>query len=271
MLDLSRVWNNFDLVAFDTETSGAYPIGSEIVEFGAVKFRDGKEIDRFQTLLKPREPMTDFIIGIHGITNEMVADAPLMKQKINEIREFFSGSILMAHHAPFDLGFIALEFEKYNIDFPPEPVLCTSLLARKLIPESPNHKLQTLIPFLKIEKGAAHRAADDSAACIQVGLECFRRAGMVSIESLLQIQEKKLFWDDYRILTAGDSKIDRLRMAIEEREALDIVYAGGSSGGERRRIGPIGLVRNPDGDYVMARCFRDGANKRFYLAKMSLV
>ncbi|PIS11739.1 MAG: hypothetical protein COT73_02405 [Bdellovibrio sp. CG10_big_fil_rev_8_21_14_0_10_47_8] len=156
-MDFSKPWTEFDLIAFDTETSGAYPLGSEVVEFGAVKWRGGQVIDSYQTLLKPSEPMTPFIIGIHGITNEMVENAPKISEKIHEIREFIEGSILMAHHAPFDMGFMAVDFQKNKIPFPSEPVLCTSLLARQLIPESHNHKLQTLIQVLKLDQGAAHR------------------------------------------------------------------------------------------------------------------
>src|SRR4051812_41661743 len=107
LLDTSKPWSEFEFVAFDTETSGAYPLGCEVVEFGAVKWKGGKEIDSFQTLLKPSKPMSDFIIGIHGITNEMVADAPEMKDKISEIHQFLQGAIPLAHHAPFDMGFLA--------------------------------------------------------------------------------------------------------------------------------------------------------------------
>ncbi|RYZ79391.1 MAG: exonuclease, partial [Proteobacteria bacterium] len=54
-MELHRPWTECTFIAFDTETSGAYPIGSEIIEFGAVKWKDGQEVGTFQTLLKPRE------------------------------------------------------------------------------------------------------------------------------------------------------------------------------------------------------------------------
>jgi len=272
-MELDRPWGNYTFVAFDTETSGAYPLGSDIVEFGAVKWRDGQIIDRFSTLLKPTEPMSDFIIGIHGISNEMVENAPPMKEKIQEIRDFFSGCVGMAHHAPFDLGFIAADFERYKIPFPTEPVLCTSLLSRTLIPESVNHKLQTLIKFLKIDGGQAHRATSDAQACLEVGLECLRRLGPEAM--LKQAQNKmgkRLQWIDYSLLLAGRGQsqqtLEAVVEALQTHSDLDIVYAGGSLRGSLRRISPIGIVRNPDGDYVMAICHIDRAQKRFYLNKM---
>jgi DNA polymerase III subunit epsilon len=269
MLDLTKPWTEYEFVAFDTETSGAYPLGSEVVEFGAVKWKGGKEIASFQTLLKPSQPMTDFIIGIHGITNEMVAEAPLMKDKIQEIRSFFEGSILMAHHAPFDLGFMAVDFEKNKITFPSEPALCTSLMARKLVPESTNHKLQTLIGLLKLDGGTAHRALDDARACLYVGLECMNRLGPLSpLTDVYQAVGKELKWDMYRVLQSGNSTIQKIVESIEGKKSMDIVYDGGSLKNETRRITPQGIVRNPDGDYVMALCHRDAAPKRFYIQKI---
>lgn len=269
MLDLNRPWTEYEFVAFDTETSGAYPLGSEVVEFGAVKWKGGKEIASYQTLLKPSKPMTDFIIGIHGITNEMVADAPLMKDKISEIRAFFEGSILMAHHAPFDMGFMAVDFEKNKIPFPAEPALCTSLLSRKIITESSNHKLQTLIGVLKLDGGTAHRALDDARACLYVGLECMNRLGpLTQLSEVYKVVGKELKWDKYRALHTNEVLLNKVVECIQGNLSLDIVYDGGSMKNETRRITPQGLVRNPDGDYIMAMCHRDAAPKRFYLQKI---
>lgn len=275
MIDSQTPWKNLEFVAFDTETSGAYPLGSEIVEFGAVKWKNGQIIDTYQTLLRPREAMSAFIIGIHGITNEMVEDAPVMKDKIHEIRKFFEGAILMAHHAPFDMGFVQLEFQKFLINPPEEPAICTSLLSRKVIPESSNHKLQTLIGFLGIERGTAHRALDDARACLEVGLECMRRVGPeATLEQVYAQVGKKLVWNDYSLRNSGNVTMDKMIEAIEDGLSVDIVYDGGSTQialkgmAETRRITPIGIVRNPDGDYVMAKCHRDAANKRFYLGKI---
>ncbi len=270
ILDFSKPWTDYEYVAFDTETTGAYPLDAEIVEFGAVRWKNGQVVDSYQTLLRPSKPMTDFIIGIHGITNEMVADAPLMKDKISDIRHFFEGAFLMAHHAPFDLGFVAIEFEKAQIIPPSEPVICTSLLARKVIHETANHKLQTLIKYLNLDPGSAHRAADDARNCLAVGLECFKRIGpTATVDSILRIVEKDLRWSKYNVINNNNAVIECLRLAIQKQTPVDISYASANSKSETRRITPIGIVRNPDGDFVMATCHRDGAQKRFYLGKIA--
>jgi DNA polymerase-3 subunit epsilon len=268
-IDLTRPWHEYTFVAFDTETSGAYPLGADIVEFGAIKWKAGKIIGEYQTLLKPNVEMTPFNISIHGITNEMVASAPKMPEKISEISTFLKDSVIMAHHAPFDMGFLTADYERNKMSLPTQPVVCTSLLSRNVIKESPNHKLQTLIQFLKLDKGSAHRAFDDAKACLEVGLECFKRMGPdATLEQIQKKMGKPLIWSNYRLFSNREQIYQEIIQAIEHHKDVDIVYSGGSLPGKSRRISPIGIVRNPDGDYVMAVCHLDRAQKRFYISKM---
>jgi DNA polymerase-3 subunit epsilon len=213
--------------------------------------------------------MSDFIIKIHGITNQMVESAPLMKDKITEIHNFLSDGIPMAHHAAFDMGFLAIEFEKQNLSMFSQKVLCTSLLARNVITGTPNHKLQTLIPFLKIKKGTAHRALDDSEACLQVGLHCLQKIDCMNQpeEAFVKIN-CSYKWQDFLISKSGNDKIKILVEAIEKKLPVDVIYFGGTTQGQSRRISPVGIVRTPEGDFVQALCHRDNSFKRFYIAKM---
>lgn len=269
-MNLDLPLNEYSYVAFDTETSGAYPIGFDVVEFGAVKWYKGQEIARLQFLLKPRELMSDFIIGIHGITNDMVKDAPPMSEKVQEIHDFFKDSVVMAHHAPFDMGFMSIDFEKARLPLPVEPALCTSLLSRKWIHGVENHKLQTLVKHMLLEGGQAHRAYDDAKACLQVGLACFQKMGeQTTLAQAIKSQGKNLWWKDYSLLVSSDAHIKTMIEAINSKKDIDMVYQGGSAKGETRRLTPIGIVRNPDGDYLQAFCHKDQAAKRYYLSRIS--
>lgn len=271
-MDTSKSWKEYSFVAFDTETSGAYPIGYDIVEFGAVKWKDGKIIDELQLLIKPRERMTDFIIGIHGITNEMVENAPAMPDVIQKIKNFLVGSVPIAHHAPFDMGFVAVDFEINNLSFPQEPVLCSSLLSRKLIHDTENHKLQTLVKKLNINSGTAHRALDDARSCLYVGLHCLNVKGdNSSLAEIIKTQGKNLKWEDYSLLNSRNQDIKNLILSIQKKQNAEFIYEKSTSSKEKRQVNPIGIVRNPDGDYLMAKCLRDGTNKRFYLSKITEV
>lgn len=209
--------------------------------------------------------MSDFIVGIHGITNEMVANAPSMPEVIERIRIFFEGSVLMAHHAPFDLGFMAYAFEKHQLNFPRMPACCTSLLSRKLIHGVENHRLQTLVKHLGIDGGSAHRALDDARACLLVGLKCFEIIGAnATLKDIYKAQGKKLEWPMYSLLNQGPI-FDKIISVTEQEGILEIVYGKEES---PRKVKPLGIVRNPDGDYMQAICLRDQQSKRFYIAKI---
>ncbi len=267
MLDLSIPWQKQTFVAFDLETTGPYPGTSEIVEVGAIKWRDGAEVAQLNFLVKPTKPMGDFVIRIHGITNEMVGDCPPVSEVIEPVREFFRDSVLLAHHAAFDMGFLAIEFEKLGI-FLDEPVLCTSKLAQALVRGTVNHKLQTLAKHFKIPAGTAHRATDDARTCMYVGLECFRLMGDVSTQGLSLPMKGFFQWSAFSVRVA--SEVHRLIFeATQNQKDIEISYSGGSLPGTRRRITPMGLVRSPlEGDWMPGICHRDRAEKRFYLSKI---
>lgn len=267
--NIALPWTDYPIVAFDTETSGAYPLESEIVELGAVKWIKGEIIGKFQTLLKPSKPLTADNIRIHGITNEMVADAPQMSEQILKFCEFTDGCLLLAHHAPFDLGFLALDIEKQNLRFPNTVNFCSSLLSRALLTTT-NHKLQTLVKELQLIGGDAHRAYDDAYACLQVFLKCIEKLGpgSVTLQEILNIQKKPLHWDHYKISSSGSDKLIAMADAAKLNKTVQIVYEGGQTKSKPRDIRPFGIVRNPDGDYLNAECCLDLQRKRFYLDKI---
>lgn len=270
----SRPWRELDFIGFDTETTGKYPLQAEICEMAAVKWRDGKIVDTFQTLLKPSRPMDAEVIAIHGITNDMVEDAPLMRDKIADFHKFIAGSICMAHHAPFDLGFISVEFEKYGLELPSEPVLCSSLLARKIFPASENHRLQTLIGFFGLEKGQAHRALDDARACLEVGLRCLNELGAnENLQSAFMAQGGPLTWQRFslRELESARPEAKTLIRATREQKIVEMAYASGSKPGEKRRVHPLGLVRSLDGDFLVGYAEQDQRSKRYFLEKITSV
>jgi DNA polymerase III subunit epsilon len=263
---LSTPWRELTFVGFDTETTGKYPVSAEICEIGAVKWRGGKVVDVFETLIRPTKPMGSEVIAIHGITNEMVEGAPRIHEKIGEFHDFVQGAIPVAHHAPFDLGFLCLEFEKAGLTPPDLPVICSSLLSRKLFPESENHRLQTLIGFFELEQGAAHRAHDDAKACLEVGLRCLEKLGEVPLESAMGHQGGPLFWSRFSMkaveaIPEGAMLVD----AIIQEKIVNMSYAKGSSPGQSRRVHPLGLVRSLDGDFVVAYAEKDQQSKRYFL------
>ena len=256
-------------VAFDIETSGSHPLESEICEIAAVKFQNNKIIDEYQALAKTKKPMSDFIISIHGITNEMLANEKPISDKIHEFYDFIKGSYCIAHHSPFDMGFIAIEFEKKLLNPPVLPALCTSLLSRKLFPESTNHKLQTLVEFFKLEKNQAHRALSDAKSCLGVMIKCFDKIGWdKSIEDVIKIQGKPILWQNFYLSELKKkTHIAYLIEAIEKGLSARIILRFGR-GTIDEVVNPNGLVRSPDGDFMFAHSTKENKIRRYYLDKI---
>jgi DNA polymerase III subunit epsilon len=272
---LHSLWFDCTFIAIDLETTGRYPLDAEICEIAGVKWRAGQIIDSFQTLIRPTTRMSSEVIAIHNISNEMVEGAPLLEHKLSEFHAFISDGFVVAHHAPFDLGFLAWEFEKARLSLPAHPVFCTSLLSRHINANVSNHRLATLATHFGIDAGAAHRALDDAKTCLQVALRYFDKLGReAKISDLLGIQMTALPWERFSIETLTERDAYRtLVRALRDKREVFITYQGGSRPGQSRRVFPLGLVRNPDGDFLVAtEGNKDGDDtkpKRYFLEKIS--
>ena len=105
--ELGTPLRDVTFVVVDLETTGGSPAaGSSITEIGAVKVRHGEVLGEFQTLVKPTDEIPAFIAVLTGITNAMVATAPRIESALPAFLEFARGTVLVAHNAPFDIGFL---------------------------------------------------------------------------------------------------------------------------------------------------------------------
>lgn len=158
-------------VVFDIETTGLSKETESITEIGAVKVVDGKIIDRFSTFVNPERPIPAEITKLTGITNEMVADAPVITEILPKFLEFCQDAVLVAHNANFDTGFIRLNAErKCGIEVK-NTVLDTLELSRSLLPELKKHKLDIVCEQLGVSLEGHHRAVNDAEATAEVFLK----------------------------------------------------------------------------------------------------
>ena len=158
-------------VVFDIETTGLSKETESITEIGAVKVVDGKVIDRFSTFVNPERPIPAEITKLTGITNEMVADAPVITESLPKFLEFCQDAVLVAHNANFDTGFIRLNAErKCGIEVK-NTVLDTLELSRSLLPELKKHKLDIVCEQLGVSLEGHHRAVNDAEATAEVFLK----------------------------------------------------------------------------------------------------
>ena len=147
----------------------------EIIEIGAVKVVNGKVVDKFSMLVKPRRKISKEITDITGITNEMVLDSPKIKSAISEFKEFIDGYDLVAHNASFDMKF--LDFNLARIG---KSVSCkiydTLRLSKIYFIGMKCYKLPELAKALNIEHANAHRALSDAEATAELYMKCLKES-----------------------------------------------------------------------------------------------
>ena len=154
-------------VVIDVETTGGRGENHRVTEIGAVKVRDGRIIDRFQTLLNPQRAIPAGITRLTGISQEMVADAPFFADVADDFEAFIDNSIFVAHNVEFDYGFIAGEFARIGRPFR-LPKLCTCSSMRKLYPGHRSYSLDSLARAYDIPLKQHHRALCDAEAAAEL-------------------------------------------------------------------------------------------------------
>lgn len=156
-------------VVFDIETTGFGPVKDRIIEIGAVKIKDGVEVDKFSSFINPEIPIPYEIEKLTGINDNMVMEYPTVDVILPKFLEFCSDSVLVAHNASFDVSFIVKKAEMINIETE-FTVIDTVGLARILLPELNRYKLNLVAKALGISLENHHRAVDDAGATAEIFL-----------------------------------------------------------------------------------------------------
>ena len=156
-----------EYVVVDVETTGGRADLHRVTEIGAVKIRGGEVIDRFESLLNPERTIPQMITRLTGISDAMVADAPVFIQVAQEFRRFVGGAVFVAHNAKFDYGFLRQEFRRVGEEFHC-PTLCTVVMMRKFFPGLESYKLIRLCEEFGIALDSHHRALCDAEATAQL-------------------------------------------------------------------------------------------------------
>ena len=151
-------------VSFDLETTGFSVIHDGITEFGAVKIKNGEVIDRLQSFIHPGKSIGTRVSQLTSITNEMVADAPSIKEFLPKILEFFEDSILVAHNAKFDIGFLNESLKRLGQEPIQNPVIDSLALARAIMKPMKSYRLGNVCRVYRVnyDDEVAHRADYDA-------------------------------------------------------------------------------------------------------------
>ena len=160
---------NIIFTAFDTETTGFSPKNDRLIEVGAVRFRGNGEILAVTNwLINPGMPVPFYATEVNGITTEMVTNAPVFAEVWPAFASFCQDSILLAHNATFDIGFLRAELERAGIQPPALPVGDTLPLFRRWFPQAKSHALEPLSVYLGVQGETHHRGGADSLHLINI-------------------------------------------------------------------------------------------------------
>ena len=180
-----------EIVCFDIETTGLKVTQEAITEIGAVRLRNGEIVETFQTFVDPERRLTPEIIGLTGITDDMLRGAPKLKDALTAFLAFAGNAPLAAHNAEFDISFIRAGCRKCGIPFEPT-YIDTLILAQNLLPGLGKYKLDIVAEHLQLPQFNHHRASDDAVPVAQMLTKFFPMLEERGVTRLQQINNEML-------------------------------------------------------------------------------
>ena len=182
-------------VIVDLETTGASPKkGAAITEIGAIKVKSGHYLDQFESFVNPLTPIPEYITQMTGITDLMLATAPVIDDILPAFLEFAGSdeeTIIVAHNAPFDLSFLKSAAKEIDLAWPKYKTLDTVTIARQVLSKEdvPNCKLGTLAAFFGTKTEPNHRALDDAKATTEILHGLIERLGSFNVNTVDSLME----------------------------------------------------------------------------------
>lgn len=227
--DLQNFINGFtedyiddEIVIFDIETTGFSNVSDRITEIGAVKIKNSEIIEQFSTFVNPEKSISQKITELTGITDDMVKDAPNEKEAVTTFLNFCKNSVLVAHNANFDIGFIKACCDRHNINFN-NAYIDTVILAQNIYKNLKNYKLDTLQKHLNLKEFNHHRAVDDANILTEIFLKIIdylKENGVKKINDINTVFEKidykRLFPSTITILTKNKVGLKNLYKIVSE-------------------------------------------------------
>jgi len=182
-------------IVLDLETTGASPTtGCAITEIGAIAIRGGEILEEFSSFVNPQVALPEYIVNLTGITDEMLIGAPPINEVFPDFIEFIDRHEhvhLVAHNAPFDIGFLKAAAAQLSHIWPKYEVIDTVKLARRVIERSEieNYKLGTLSQFFNTKALPNHRALDDVKTTVEVLHRLIERLSGYEVFTISQLKK----------------------------------------------------------------------------------
>ena len=185
-----RTWRPMEFAIVDIETTGGMPHTHGITEIAIVMHNGVEVTGKYVTLVNPRQKIPPFIVNMTGISDAMVATAPLFEEVAPQIFNLLKDRVFVAHNVSFDYGFVHYLLNHHGYEWS-APKLCTIRLSKKVFPGFTKYGLGSLTRDLGIRIEGRHRAWGDAAATAQVLTMAIEKEGMQPIHNLLNKKEPR--------------------------------------------------------------------------------
>ena len=268
MTDLTTRLDDLTLAVFDVETTGLYPSwGDRVCEVAVLRCQGDTALEAYQTLVNPQRPVGRGAFAVHGISDAELAQAPLFAEVADEVLSRLEGAILVAHNAPFDLGFLASELMHIGQSMPRLIALDTLRLAQAVYPFG-SHALGNLCRYLGIDlEGGEHRAMADVLLTwhlFQRLTDALWRRGVRALGEALLYQGGAIHYERPEPLDIPEP----IREALRNRWHLHLLYRSGSGQVTERLVRPLDVARRGGVTVLVAYCLLRDAQRTFRLDRI---
>jgi DNA polymerase III epsilon subunit len=262
---LDKLIDDIEFTVLDVETTGLETfLGHRMCEIGLLKFRGSEELDSYSSLINPERLIPEDAINVHGITDEMVLNAPVFEGIAEDVLSFMKGTVLIAHNAEFDLGFVAKHLRMAKQEVPDNLVVDTLILARRHFNFQSN-ALGAIASRLVINTEGEHRALKDATITREVFRYFVKRLEVETLGELLDLQGGSIPFPEAEE-TIPMPAIDE---AIRSGRKLSIKYLSASGEETERIVAPIEVNVRKGKPCLVAFCHLRKKQRTFRLDRIS--
>lgn len=266
----SKNLSDITFAFLDVETTGLDPrLGHRICEIAVLKKRGGRILDKFQTLINPGRNISPQASSVNGITDDMLRNAPFFRDVAWDIFDLLRDSVIVAHNASFDLGFLFVEFTNIRLPHPENEVIDTLSIARRHY-NFPSNSLGKIANYLGIPTFGEHRAFADvriTNEIFEYFLMDLERRGMrvESLKDALKLQGRPVAFERSNELVLPPAIDEALRAKGKLRIRYLSAYRNTTT---IRIIEPVEVNVSGNYTYIVAFCHLRKEKSRFRLDRI---
>ena len=262
MVDLAAAITAVPLVFVDVETTGLRAGYDRVCEIAILRVENGEAADALQRLIDPQRPMSEGAFRVHGITEEMLADAPPFAEIVPDVLALLEGAVFVGHNAPFDLGFVAAELAVVRTTMPPIVALDTLRLSRSRY-RLPGYALGRVAASLGADvRGQAHRAMVDVLLTRYVFerlMEDLAEMGVHTVQEYLDYQGGAITTTPFPNMEVPPL----IQEALRRNTFLYLRYLSESGAETERMVRPIAVYQRDGSLFLLAHCLMRDARRTF--------